>query len=752
MKIHMVKKGESLYSIAQKYNVNLDTLIEANPQIADPNKIDVGMKVKIPSAPAPAESNKPSHHAHKHIVKQGETLWKLSKAWGIPLKALIDANPQLKNPNILLTGQTVYIPKPGGEEKEEKKNTAPIPKGHGEKKSTAPIDLVKEEAEETIPIVFEADVEIEKEEKIVMEKEEKPEPIVVEEPCPPEPCPPEPIVVEEPCAPEPCPPEPCAPEPEIQFTKMEFGEPCEEDDWMPTLPHVELPQMEPMYVEEKFEAEAVYPFNQFQVPATPVVAPYQDQMSDPNLWGGAELPQGWGMQEKQMESYMPGQELHPPYPTALTSSFYPPVYEKDCGCGGKKKMEHGGYWEGYTYPAYGSSTHGHHEYLTHHEKAYDHHIYPGHYGKVYDQHIYPGHHEKVYDQHIYPGHHEKVYDQHIYPEYHEMAYDHHIYPEYHEMAYNHHKYPEYHEMAYDHHHKYPEYHEMAYDHHHKYPGHYEKDYDDHKYPGHHKKDYDDHKYPGHHKKDYDDHKYPKHHKKDYDDHKYPGHHKKDYDDHKYPKHYKKDYDDHKYPKHHKKDYDDHKYPKHYKKGYGDHKYPKHYKKGYDDHKYPKHYKKGYDDHKHPGHHKIVYDHPQYPVHDEYAYDYPQYPSSYPFAAYPFYQPPGFPAFPMDPYGWDMRDYETPPVFDGQEAAYPPAFDAPSFPQLDLEGQEEARIHRYEEGNQDAGSANSQKIENKKARKISNRSKKAANSSSLKKKSGKKPFQDSGRDGMPWINY
>jgi morphogenetic protein associated with SpoVID len=52
VKIHIVKKGETLYQLAEKYDVDLNKLIEANPQIKDPDQIDVGMKIKIPAAPA----------------------------------------------------------------------------------------------------------------------------------------------------------------------------------------------------------------------------------------------------------------------------------------------------------------------------------------------------------------------------------------------------------------------------------------------------------------------------------------------------------------------------------------------------------------------------------------------------------------------------------------------------------------------------------------------------------------------------
>ncbi len=106
MKIHIVKKGDSLFSIAQKYNVSLEEVLQLNPSITNPDVIEVGMKVKIPtSKPGDMEI------MHQHVVKQGDSLWKLSKAWGVPLSDMIKANPQLKNPNVLLTGEIVNIPK-----------------------------------------------------------------------------------------------------------------------------------------------------------------------------------------------------------------------------------------------------------------------------------------------------------------------------------------------------------------------------------------------------------------------------------------------------------------------------------------------------------------------------------------------------------------------------------------------------------------------------------------------------------------
>ncbi|WP_438347098.1 LysM peptidoglycan-binding domain-containing protein [Paenibacillus sp. FA6] len=108
MKIHMVKKGDTLYNLSGKYGIPLEKLIEANPQLLDPNKLNIGDKVKIPSKSV--STSKPEDAVHKHVVKQGDSLWKISKAWGVTLKEMLDANSHLKNPNALLVGEVVNIP------------------------------------------------------------------------------------------------------------------------------------------------------------------------------------------------------------------------------------------------------------------------------------------------------------------------------------------------------------------------------------------------------------------------------------------------------------------------------------------------------------------------------------------------------------------------------------------------------------------------------------------------------------------
>ena len=48
--LHQVRQGESLFQISKYYRITLQEVIDANPQIANPNSIEVGQYVCIPGS------------------------------------------------------------------------------------------------------------------------------------------------------------------------------------------------------------------------------------------------------------------------------------------------------------------------------------------------------------------------------------------------------------------------------------------------------------------------------------------------------------------------------------------------------------------------------------------------------------------------------------------------------------------------------------------------------------------------------
>ena len=48
--------------------------------------------------------------AETYTVRKGDTLWGIAKRYDVTLAALIAANPQIKNPNLIYPGDKVLIP------------------------------------------------------------------------------------------------------------------------------------------------------------------------------------------------------------------------------------------------------------------------------------------------------------------------------------------------------------------------------------------------------------------------------------------------------------------------------------------------------------------------------------------------------------------------------------------------------------------------------------------------------------------
>lgn len=45
-----------------------------------------------------------------YTVTEGDSLWRIAKGYGISLKTLMNANPQIKDPDTIFTGDKIYIP------------------------------------------------------------------------------------------------------------------------------------------------------------------------------------------------------------------------------------------------------------------------------------------------------------------------------------------------------------------------------------------------------------------------------------------------------------------------------------------------------------------------------------------------------------------------------------------------------------------------------------------------------------------
>ncbi len=92
---HTVKPQETIHFISKKYNVSEEDIYHYNPGSED--VIQIGQIIKVPKEHVIVNKT-PFEEKEGEIykVKQGDTLYALSKRFGIPIEELIRINPQLR--------------------------------------------------------------------------------------------------------------------------------------------------------------------------------------------------------------------------------------------------------------------------------------------------------------------------------------------------------------------------------------------------------------------------------------------------------------------------------------------------------------------------------------------------------------------------------------------------------------------------------------------------------------------------------
>lgn len=126
---HTIEAGETLYRLTVKYNVSAKAICDANPGLSAEN-FRIGQVIRIPApdeTPVVADidnSSKTPDVASEipaavqsrcrdmHKVKRKETIYSISKEYGITEAELIEANPELKGKNKIKKGSFLCIPYP----------------------------------------------------------------------------------------------------------------------------------------------------------------------------------------------------------------------------------------------------------------------------------------------------------------------------------------------------------------------------------------------------------------------------------------------------------------------------------------------------------------------------------------------------------------------------------------------------------------------------------------------------------------
>ena len=107
--IHTVQAGETLYGLSKTYGVGEQVIVENNPSIVRGLKTNQNIKIPyVAEAPEIMSERKLRKTFNFHQVAPGETLFALSRQYEIPVKTLMADNPNL-DPLHMRPGERVLI-------------------------------------------------------------------------------------------------------------------------------------------------------------------------------------------------------------------------------------------------------------------------------------------------------------------------------------------------------------------------------------------------------------------------------------------------------------------------------------------------------------------------------------------------------------------------------------------------------------------------------------------------------------------
>ncbi|VAW30303.1 hypothetical protein MNBD_CHLOROFLEXI01-641 [hydrothermal vent metagenome] len=116
---YRVTWGDTLTNIASRFGTSLSDILQANPQISNPNLIFVGQELEIPTdAPPnptpvpPPPSTPPPTGSQTYIVQPGDTLSAIARRFNTTVNAIAQASG-ISNINYITVGQRLTIPGSG---------------------------------------------------------------------------------------------------------------------------------------------------------------------------------------------------------------------------------------------------------------------------------------------------------------------------------------------------------------------------------------------------------------------------------------------------------------------------------------------------------------------------------------------------------------------------------------------------------------------------------------------------------------
>jgi len=125
-----VSHGDTLYTISRKYTVPLPHLMAANPHLKNPDMINSGDEASLPETKHMKlkQGKKINIPTQGYIVKSGDTLSKIAATNNISFPALLALNSEITNPDHITSGENIKMPSGATRDSESQENKDSISK------------------------------------------------------------------------------------------------------------------------------------------------------------------------------------------------------------------------------------------------------------------------------------------------------------------------------------------------------------------------------------------------------------------------------------------------------------------------------------------------------------------------------------------------------------------------------------------------------------------------------------------------
>lgn len=110
---YLIRRGDSLSGVANRYAIPVSVVLTLNPEITDPGTIVVGRILYLGRSPfvrLPTCDGVPD--CSLYTIEPGDRLSTIAGRFGIAVRAILDANPEIEDPNQIFSGQVIRLPHP----------------------------------------------------------------------------------------------------------------------------------------------------------------------------------------------------------------------------------------------------------------------------------------------------------------------------------------------------------------------------------------------------------------------------------------------------------------------------------------------------------------------------------------------------------------------------------------------------------------------------------------------------------------